>query len=85
LPFFGGDTKETRWSGVVAPLSVRYFPARTGSSVVTSSFFAQMESSYITRIPTPDLFVNYASPPPSGGAGEWNTSIGFGFDFRRRR
>jgi len=85
LPFFGADTKETRWSGVFTPLSVRYFPAASGGHVVPSSFFVQMEGSYITRIPTPDLFVNYPSPPASTAIGEWNTSIGFGVDFRRRR
>jgi hypothetical protein len=85
LPFFGGDTKETRWSGIITPLSIRYFPAPFSSGAAAAAFFVQMESSYITRIPTPDLFEHYPSPPTPAHLGEWNTSIGVGFDFRRRR
>jgi len=86
LPFYGGDTKETRWSGVITPLHIRYFPAKFSGNPTWSSLFVQMESSYITRIPTPDLFANYPPPVPAPShLGEWNASIAVGVDLRRWR
>jgi hypothetical protein len=86
LPFYGGNTKETRWSGIITPLHIRYFPAGFSSSLTKSSLFFQMESSYITRIPTPDLFANYPPPVPAPThLGEWNVSIAVGVDYRRWR
>ena len=81
LPFFGGDTIETRWSGIVTPMSVRYAPRRDG--ILGKAFFVHGEASWIADPPTIDLFANSASRAPAAHRGEWNASIGIGFDFRQ--
>jgi hypothetical protein len=83
MPFFKGDVKSTRWSGIVTPVSVRYSPA-SGGNIWWKSFFLQVEASWISNIPTPDLFVHYPSASPGPRRGEWNLSFAQGFDFRRR-
>ena len=91
MPFYGADLKETRWSGIFTPISVRYYPSLGGCDSATGAraacglakgFFLQGESSWITRVPTPDLFVG--QPGPTVVQSEWNTSVAFGWDFRRR-
>ena len=91
MPFYGADLKETRWSGVFTPISLRYYPAFGGCDRpqvpaawcgLGKGFFVQGESSWITRVPTPDLFKGQSGPTVAQG--EWNTSLAFGWDFRRR-
>ena len=81
LPFFGGDTVETRWSGVITPMSIRYSPRRGGT--IGRAFFVHGETSWISDPPTPDLFAQSSSQTRSDHRGEWNASVGFGFDFRQ--
>jgi hypothetical protein len=83
MPFFSGDVESARWSTILTPVSVRYAPARDGN-IFQKSFFLQIEASWITDPPTPDLFIHRASALPDLRRGEWNVSFSQGFDFRRR-
>ena len=83
MPFFSGDVESARWSTILTPVSVRYFPARTGSALKKSAF-VQIEATWVADPPTADLFTHRAAALPVERRGEWNVSFSSGFDIRRR-
>jgi hypothetical protein len=76
--FYGHDLREARSSFIVTPLTVVYSPFE---GPISRTLYLRAEASYITSTLTSGAFTNGR---PSEARGEWNGSVGVGFDFRRR-
>ena len=80
IHFRGEDLVDSHSSAILTPLSIVYAPASPGSEW-WRKFYVRGEASYIAKTLTPNLFRIGAA---GSGEGEWNVSIGTGFDLRRR-
>jgi hypothetical protein len=67
--------------GVLTPLSATYAPATHGG-ILARSFYVRGESTFFTDGFSPGDFDNRL--PKTETRGEWQASVGAGFDFRRR-
>ena len=81
MPFFGSDFDKFA-RGIVTPVSVIVTPFGSGGRL-KKAFYFRVEESYIAKGFTAATDFNNATSKYSVG-GEWNTSAGIGFDFRRR-
>jgi hypothetical protein len=85
MPFYGkgpdGTSFDSFTRGIWMPLSITYAPATTGGNF-KKAFFIHTEASFITGGFSPGDFDNRL--PKTESKGEWNVSVGAGFDLRRR-